>query len=95
MTLELVQQQTIIGLNEEALQEWVEYREFKKKPLSPIALKKTENLMLKFDERQQQHMVDTAIMNDWQGLHPVDPPKDETTKQRTLEQDLTDRSWAT
>jgi hypothetical protein len=81
-------------INEEALQEWIEYRTDKKKPLSNLALKKTQNLMLKFDEAQQQHMVDAAIMNDWQGLHPVEPPKQFTSRQTTLLQDLTDTSWA-
>lgn len=64
-----------IGLNQEALDEWIEYREFKKKPLSDLALKKTRNLLLKYPENIQQLMVDTAIQNDWRGLHPVDPPK--------------------
>ena len=56
--------QITLGVNEEALQEWIQYREEKKKPLSALALKKTQNLMLKFSEAQQQLMVDVAIMND-------------------------------
>ena len=88
------ERQTIIGLNEEALAEWIEYRQEKKKPLSPLALKKTQNLMLKHGLEQQQLMVDTAIMNDWQGLHQVDPPKQISTKQTSLHDDLTDTSWA-
>ena len=93
MALTLVHQATI-GLNQEALNEWIEYREFKKKPLSQFALQKTEKLMLGFDEAMQQHMVDIAIMNDWQGLHPVDPPKQNTTRQTSLQHDLSDTSWA-
>lgn len=81
-------------INEEALQEWVEYRKEKKKPLSPLALKKTQNLMAKFGEEQQQHMVDAAIMNDWQGLHAVEAPKVQTTRHTSLRDDLTDTSWA-
>ena len=96
MALALVeQQQTIIGLNQEAIEEWIEYREEKKKPLSRLAMKKTTNLLLKYNEEQQQLMIDTAIMNDWQGLHPVDPPKQITTKQTSLADDLHDTSWAT
>lgn len=95
MELSLVEpSQTIIGLNQEALDEWIEYREDKKKPLSALALKKTTNLMLKFPEEQQQLMVDTAIMNDWRGLHAVDPPKQVTTRAHSIEHDLSDRSWA-
>ena len=81
-------------INEEALQEWVQYRKEKKKPLSPLALKKTQNLMAKFHVEQQQIMVDTAIMNDWQGLHAVEAPKEFSSRQTTLLQDLTDTSWA-
>jgi len=94
-TLSLVEpSQTIIGLNQEALDEWIEYREDKKKPLSKLALKKTTNLLLKYPEAQQQVMIDTAIMNDWRGLFAVDPPKQVATRQNTMEQDLSDRSWA-
>jgi hypothetical protein len=96
MELALVGNEALVidNLNTEALAEWIEYREDKKKPLSKLALKKTQNLMLKFDPAQQQLMVDTAVMNDWQGLHAVDPPKANTTRDRSLQQDLTDTSWA-
>jgi len=86
--------QIVIGVNEEALQEWIEYRKEKGKPLSNLALKKTQNIMVRFDEAQQQHMVDAAIMNDWQGLHPIDEPKQQATRHTSLLQDLTDTSWA-
>ena len=93
--LALVQEQTIIGLNEEAVAEWIEYRQEKKKPLSPLALKKTTNLLLKFGLDHQQHIVDSAIQNDWIGLHPVEMPRSVTsTKSTTLHDDLTDTSWA-
>ena len=97
MALALVESsQIIIGINQEALNEWIEYREEKKKPLSNLAMKKTQNLLLKFGESHQQHIVDTAIMNDWQGLHPVPMPKPvlTSTKDSTLIDDLTDTSWA-
>lgn len=86
--------QIVIGVNEEALQEWIEYRKEKGKPLSSLALKKTQNIMVRFDEVQQQHMVDAAIMNDWQGLHAVEAPKEFSSRLTTLLQDLTDTSWA-
>ena len=90
----LIEHQTIIRLNEEALEEWIEYRKEKKKPLSTLALKKTQNLMLKHGYEQSQHMVDAAILNDWQGLHVVDEPKEKTTRSTKLIDDLTDTSWA-
>jgi hypothetical protein len=32
-------------------------------------------------------------MNDWQGLHAVDPPK-QNLRSTNIQDDLTDRSWA-
>ncbi len=86
--------QIVIGVNEEALQEWIEYRKEKGKPLSSLALKKTQNIMVRFDEAQQQHMVDAAISNDWVGLHAVEAPKVQTTRQTSIRDDLLDTSWA-
>jgi hypothetical protein len=92
MKLQLVQQ-TAIGLNQSALDEWREYREEKGKPLSAMALRKCQAFLLKYDEAHQQEIVDAAIMNDWRGLHHVDPPKQDTRK-TSVRDDLTDRSWA-
>ena len=47
MTKLALVQQVSIGLNLEAMQEWIEYREFKKKPLSQFALNKSEKFLLK------------------------------------------------
>jgi len=95
MNLSLVEsQQTIIGLNQNAIDEWIEYREYKKKPLSPLALKKASNRLLHHSEQHQQLMVDRAIENDWRGLHDIDPPKATQTRQNSLEHDLGDTSWA-
>jgi hypothetical protein len=98
MALQLIDSSTqiIIGINQEALDEWIEYRQDKKKPLSKLAMKKTVNLLLKYGESHQSHIIDTAIMNDWQGLHPVSMPKPILTSTRvsTLAEDLSDTSWA-
>ena len=85
MALELVQQQSIT-LNQQALDDWCEYRAFKKKPLSQFAMNRTIKLLERFDPDHQMHIVDTAIQNDWQGLHPVDKPKTKLTGD-------TDLSW--
>jgi hypothetical protein len=84
-----------MGLNQEAIAEWQEYRESKKKPLSPLALKKSQNFLLKYGIELQQWLVDSAIMNDWQGLHYVEPPKQRSSRQTAIIDDLTDTSWAT
>lgn len=70
------QEKVINPVNQESLEEWIEYRIEKKKPLSNLALKKSTNLLAKFPIDHQAHIVDTAIMNDWQGLHVVDMPKE-------------------
>jgi hypothetical protein len=98
MALELITSgQPTTTINMEALAEWIEYRVEKKKPLSPLALKKTTNLLKKFGYAHAQHIVDTAIQNDWVGLHPVPMPKLilTSTKDTTLQEDLNDTSWAT
>jgi hypothetical protein len=98
MALELIiSGQPTTTINQEALDEWTEYRQDKRKPLSKLAMKKTQNLLLKYGQSHQQHIVDTAIMNDWQGLHPVPMPKliITSTRDTTLMEDLTNTDWAT
>lgn len=88
--------QTDLSVNNDALEEWVEYRKENKKPLSPLALKKVIKKLSAHDLEHQQHMVDEAIENDWTGLHEV-----ERKKQITLKPDNqvgfvakhTDKSW--
>ena len=87
-------QQLGIGINQEAIEEWIEYRQFKRKPLSQFALDKSIKFLSQYSIDHQQLLVDHAIMNDWQGLHHVDPPKQTTTRSRSFQEDLTDTSWA-
>ena len=87
--------QTIIGLNEEALKEWKAYKEEDlKKPLTPRAEKMVIKKMLRWDESEQMRMVEEAICNNWRSLYYVEPPKQASTKSTSLQQDLTDTSWA-
>ena len=75
-TLSLVEpSQTIIGLNQEAFDEWIEYKTKMWKAPSQLAITKIKNKLLKHSEDQQQLMVDEAMENDWKGLHEVDPPR--------------------
>lgn len=92
--MQLVQQQAI-GLNQPALNEWIEYRrEDSKKPMSQRAVDKVVKKLLQWSEEDQQRIVDHAIEHEWQGLYWIDPPRQQTTRQTTLAQDLTDTSWA-
>ena len=95
MRLELVQQDIIT--ESEWVQEWIDYRaEDKKKPLTPRALKMVKKWLSKYPEAEQERLVELAIMNGWEGLHYVPPPKQTatSTRSRSLEQDLMDTSWS-
>ena len=93
--LQLVHQAQI-GLNQEALDEWIEYRrEDSKKPMSQRAVDKVIKKLLQWSEADQQRIVDEAIEHEWTGLHWVDPPKQQgSTRNTSLADDLTDTSWA-
>ena len=84
-----------MGLNTEALDEWIEYRltEHKKK-MSDLAVKKCANRLSKHSLSHQQYMVDRAIECDWKGIHEVEPARVVSTRDRSIEDDLNDTSWA-
>ena len=95
MKLELVQ--SVIGINQEALDEWIEYRAETHKKMSALAIRKLQNKLLQWDEDTQQRLVDNAIEMDWKGVHWVDPPKQArgvSTRDRSFQDDLNDKSWA-
>ena len=81
-------------LNQEALDEFIEHRQEMKKPMTRLAIKKATNILKKHPHAHQQYMVDRAILSGWTGLWEVEPQKESTTRQNTLEQDLNDTSWA-
>ena len=96
--MELVQsvQQQDSGLNEEALEEFVEHRAEIKKPMTPLAIKKATKFLLAHSFEEQARLVDHCILNGWRGLYYVEPPKQaaQETRHRSLETDLNDTSWA-
>ena len=95
--LAVVEKQQIIGLNQDAIDEWVAYRaEDLKKPMTPRAIKMTQKWLLAYPEEEQERLISHAIRNNWEGLHYVPPPKQTatSTRSRSLEQDLMDTSWS-
>ena len=92
MARALVQQD--IDINQTALDEFIEHRIELRKPMTPLAIKKACNILKQFPLDHQQYMVDSAILSGWRAIWPVDPPRQVSTKQTTLQQDLTDTSWA-
>ena len=93
MALQLVTEQAA-DINLQALEEFQEHRIEIKKPMTPLAITKAANILRPFPLSHQQYMVDQAIMLGWRGIYPVDPPRQQTSRNTTLEQDLTDTSWA-
>jgi len=58
-------------VNQEAWDEWVEYRtQEKKKKIGPMAAKKQQKFLSQYPPPVQQEIVDASIMNSWQGLFP-------------------------
>ena len=82
-------------VNQEALDEWAAYREEDlKKPLTPRALKMVAKKLSQWSHAEQMRMVEAAIENNWRGIHYQEPPRQQSTKQTSLQDDLTDTSWA-
>lgn len=87
------------AINMIAWQEWCDYRKERRNPVSKRAQAKQWKIMALYTHEVQQKIIDQSIMNDWTGLFApkfkfergADSGK---TRDRTLEQDLHDRSWA-
>jgi hypothetical protein len=94
MALALVHQITI-GLNQEYLNEWIAYREEDlHKPMTPRAIKMLQKKLLQWTEIEQERLICNAIEMNWKGVHYIDPPKQQTTRQADIYTELTDTSWA-
>ena len=84
-----------ITVNQEALEEWIEYKNATaKKKMSDFAINKVVKMLSSYSEAHQQHIVDVAIQNDWQGLHYVDMPVIEPKKEGDFIAGHTDTSWS-
>ena len=58
-------------INEEAWDEWVEWRSVeKKKKVGPIAARKQRKMLSQYPPPVQQSIIDQSIMNSYQGLFP-------------------------
>jgi len=80
--------------------EWAEYRAEIKKKMTPATVEKQIKFLERYDPETQQDIINQSIQNGWTGLFSLKSqhnPKAQpagSTRGRTLEQDLTDRSWA-
>lgn len=95
MTKLALVEQNVVGINQEWLDEWIAYRrEDHKKPMSDRAIKMVTKKLLMWDEATQERLICHAIEHEWQGIYWVEQMKTSTTRQNSIEQDLTDKSWA-
>jgi hypothetical protein len=67
------------GINQQAWNEWIDYRKSKKKTVSQKAANKQFKLLTNYDFDVQQHIIDHSIQNDYQGLFA---PKGNTNDQQ-------------
>ena len=94
MALALVDQ-TIIGINQEWLDEWLDYRaEDLKKPMTPRAIKMVTKKLLQWDEDTQERLICHAIEHNWRGIYWVDRPKQVSSRESNIYDELNDHSWA-
>ena len=58
------------GVNAESWIEWVSARKARGKPITSTAARKQLKFLLGYDQKQQEHIIDQSIANDYQGLFP-------------------------
>jgi hypothetical protein len=85
-----------MGINTEALDEWISYRLTEHKyVMSDTSIKKHVNRLVKHSHEHQQYMVDWAMELGWKRVYEVpEPQKVVSSRDRSIEDDLSDRSWA-
>ena len=62
--------------------------------MTPRAIKMLVKKLRQWDERTQERLICHAIEHNWRGIYWVDAPKQNSSKSRSIEDELTDRSWA-
>ena len=98
MALQLIEasSQIIIGINQQWLDEWLDYRrEDLKKPMTPRAIKMVTKKLLQWSEPEQERLICNAIEMNWKGIYWVDRPKALSSRESNIYDELTDTSWAT
>lgn len=68
------------GINLNAWNEWIDFRKAKKKPVSQLAATKQFELLLKYNEQEQQAIINNSITNDYQGLFEPKVTHENTTR---------------
>ena len=95
MGLELVSEEPRALINEEYLEEFKAYRkEDRKSPLTPRGEKMLRKKLSAWSLSDQARLFEHAIECTWKTVFWIDPPKQRSSKDTTIEADLGDRSWA-
>ena len=93
--VELIFDDAVYPVNQEAVDEWAAYREEDmKKKLTPRALKMVAKRLSQWPHDHQMKAVERSIEHNWLGIHYQMPQASTSTKSTTLAEDLNDRSWA-
>jgi hypothetical protein len=95
MALQLASTHPTININEEYLAEWISYREEDLgSPMTPRAIKMLTKKLLRYSIPEQERIICTSIERNWKGVHYTPPERQASSRQNTIQDDLTDRSWA-
>ena len=66
------------GVNPQAWAEFQQHRKTIRKPVTELAARKLQNLLLQYDTNTQQAMVDQSIASRWTGIFPLKGSKPNT-----------------
>jgi hypothetical protein len=96
MELSLVQ--TTTAINHEALAEWVEFRKLAHKyTMNTISIGKLEKKIIAagWSHADQQRIADYAMeVGTWKSWWWVEPPRQQSSRDQSLIDDLTNTDWA-
>ena len=73
------------GINQQAWNEWVDYRKSKKKSVSQAAAKKQFKFLSDYSLSEQQSVINQSISNDYQGLFELKAANNENNQRNTTQ----------
>lgn len=84
-------------INAEALEEFIAWRKEAKKPMTDRAIGMLKKKLANYSPEIQAMAIERAVIAGWTGVFPEKERPQvtaNTTRGRTLQQDLNDRDWA-
>lgn len=83
-----------ILINQIAWSDWVNYRKERNKPLTPATIKLQHEFLKTYNHEEQTRVINQSILNGWSGLFAIKGAVETKTRKTSLQDDLTDTSWA-